>query len=184
MKGRIPLTLSCLLFAASAAARIHNVTDADAPRSLPAQGPVEVQWTDPAQFSEIRYSHSPVESRRGTWVEQLARYVRERAQPRLPAGERLDVTLTDIDRAGDFEPWRGSDFQDTRVIRDLYPPRIELRFQRLDANGNVIAEGERKLTDAGFLHSQLGDTDPLRFEKALIDSWLRRELPSPARASR
>ena len=180
MQGRIILTLACLLAAAGASARISNVTDPDAPRSLPAQGPVSVQWEDPAQFSEIRYSHNPSESRRGHWVEQLARYLREQAQARLPVGERLEVVITDIDRAGDFEPQRSINLQDTRVIRELYPPRIELRFRRLDAGGGVIAEGERQLTNSAFLHTGRTDSDPLRYEEDLIDTWLKRELPAPA----
>lgn len=174
--------LACGLtaLAACGAGRVGGVTDASAPRGLPAQGPVAVQWGDPAGFSEIRRSHNPAESRRGNWVEELARYLRERAQRRLPEGERLEVELRDIDRAGEFEPWRGVEFHDTRIIRDLYPPRIALAFRRLDAQGNVIAEGERDLTDGGFLlQSNINDSDPLRFEKRLIDRWLARELPPP-----
>jgi hypothetical protein len=170
VQGRIILTLACVLAAAGASARISNVTDPDAPRSLPAQGPVSVQWEDPAQFSEIRYSHNPSESRRGHWVEQLARYLREQAQARLPVGERLEVVITDIN------------LQDTRIIRELYPPRIELRFRRLDAAGGVIAEGERKLTNGAFLHTSRPDSDALRYEEDLIDTWVRRELPAPVRA--
>jgi DUF3016 family protein len=183
VKGRFVLTLSCLLFATGAAARIHNVTDADAPRALPEQGPVTVRWEDPEQFTEIRYSHNPTESRRGDWVEQLALYLRKRAQPRLAAGERLEVIITNIERAGDFEPWLGINFHDTRIVRDYYPPRMELHFRLIDANGRV-REGERKLTDAGFMQTSMRDNDLLRFEKDLIDRWLQRELPTPARASR
>lgn len=181
---QIALLLALALSATVASARIRNVTDADAPRALPEQGPVDVRWDDPRTFSEIRYSHNIAESRRGTWVEQLAAYLRNRAQPRLPAGEHLDVTITDIELAGDYEPWRGPQFQDTRFIRDIYPPRLTLTFTRTDANGAVIATGERKLTDLGFLMSS-GTTglssDPLRFEKGLIDRWLARELPTSTR---
>lgn len=184
MKGRLVLTLSCLLVAAGAAARIHNVSDADAPRALPEQGPVSVRWEDPEQFTEIRYSHNPSESRRGNWVEQLALYLRKRAQPRLAAGERLEVDITNIELAGDFEPWLGIQFHDTRIVRDYYPPRMELHFRLIDASGQVRSEGDRKLTDAGFMQTSVKDGDPLRFEKDLIDRWLQRELPTPARASR
>jgi len=165
-----------------ASAKIRNVTDPDAPRSLPEQGPVSVRWDDPAQFTEIKYSHNEFESRRGTWVEQLAEHLRERAEKRLPTGERMEVDITDIKRAGDFEPWRGIQFQDTRFMKDIYPPRITLTFKRTDANGQVVAEGERKLTDPGFLmgaRSAGSSTDPLYFEKELIDDWLARELGAP-----
>lgn len=167
-----------------AVARIRYVTDADAPRSLPEQGAVAVRWEDPANFTEIRYSHNSWESRRGNWVETLARHVRDYAAPRLPAGERLDVTIVDVDLAGDFEPWRGVQFHDTRFMRDIYPPRITLRFTRTAADGTVIAQGERKLMDAGYLMGAGPfDSDPLRYEKRMIERWVARELPPADRRS-
>jgi hypothetical protein len=182
--ARFVLLPALLVLAIGANARSRNVTDPDAPRALPEQGPVSVRWEDPSGFSEIRYSHNAFESRRGNWVEELAMYLRDRAQPRLPAGERLDITITNIELAGDYEPWHGLQFQDTRFIREIYPPRLALTFTRTDANGAVIATGERKLSDAGFMMSSSTSgfaSDPLRFEKALIDRWLYRELPSPDR---
>ena len=62
-------------------------------------------------------------------------------------------------------------------MRDIYPPRMRLRFTLSDAQGKVLSEGERKLTDLGFLQgSGLLDTDPLRYEKRMIDDWTRREF--------
>jgi len=187
ISGLLAIALACagLLAPHAAAARIRYVTDADAPRSLPEQGPVSVSWDDPAGFTEIRYSHNRVESRRGDWVAQLARHLRDYAAPRLRAGERLQIRITDIDRAGDFEPWRGPDFYDTRFARDIYPPRITLAFTHTDANGAVIDQGERKLMDAGFLmDSTVGrGYDPLRFEKRLLERWIASELPADRRSA-
>lgn len=169
-----------------ASARIRSVTDPDAPRSLPEQGPIDVRWEDPANFSEIRYSHNSHESRRGNWVEELAEHLRERAGSRLPAGERMEVNITDIELAGDYEPWRGVQFQDTRFMREIYPPHITLTFTRTDANGTVVAQGERKLTDMGYLMGEATAgyrNEPLRYEKSLIDRWLAKELPAPDRRS-
>lgn len=164
--------------AGTASARIRNVTDPDAPRSLPAQGAISVRWEDPAQFTDIRYSRNQWEARRGNWVEELATHLRDRAQKRLPAGQRLDVVITDIKRAGSYEPWRGIAFDDVRIIRDIYPPRMTLTFKRIGADGQVIAEGERKLSDMGFLMgtTTVRNSDPLRYEKSMIDRWLAREL--------
>ena len=165
------------------AAKPRMVTDPDAPRSLPVDGAVQVDWTDPAQFSEIRQSGNRWEAQRGDWVVQLAKYLQSSAAKRLPAGEQLQVTLTDINRAGDYEPWRGPNLQEARIVRDIYPPRISLTFKRTDAQGNVIAEGDRKLVDSAFLtgSSLFGASDALRYEKSLLDDWLRKEL-KPAQA--
>ncbi len=175
------------LAAAPLAAKPRTVTDPEAPRSLPVDGPVSVDWTDPAQFSDIRYSSNRWEAQRGNWVEQIAQYLQKSAAKKLPPGEQLQVTLTDIKRAGDYEPRHGPDMQDTRFVRDLYPPRISLTFKRTDAQGNVIDQGERKLVDPAFLmgSSRLRDSDPLRYEKGLLDDWLRNELkPGPELSTR
>lgn len=181
----IALTVA-VLAVGSVGAKSRTVTDPDAPRALPEQGPVSVSWQNPEQFSEIRQSRNRFDARRGDWVQQLAKYVRTRAQRQLPPGERLQVDITDIKRAGDYEPWHGPNAQDTRIVRDIYPPRISLTFKRTDAQGNVIAEGERKLSDSGFMYngSSIGSNDMLRYEKRLLDDWIRKEFRSPELTAR
>ena len=175
-----------LRLVAPLAARPAKVTDPDAPRSLASDGPVQVDWTDPAQFSDIRFSGNRWAAQRGNWVEQLAKHVQTNAAKRLAPGERLHVTITDITRAGEYEPWRGPNLQDARIVRDIYPPRISLTFKRTDAQGNVIAEGERKLSDSGFMYngSAIGSNDTLRYEKRLLDDWIRKEFRSPELTAR
>ncbi len=174
------LALACLLAAGSVDAKPRSVVDPDAPRALPAEGPVQVQWTDPAQFTELRNSRNRWEAERGDWVVTLAEHLRKQADRRLPEGQTLDVTITDIKRAGDYEPWHGVQLDDVRIMRDIYPPRISLQFTLTDASGQVIAQGERKLVDSGYMfNSSLpSNTDPLRYEKRLLDDWVRREFQS------
>ena len=173
------LALAGLLAAGSATARpANNVADPQAPRALAADGPVQVQWNDPAGFTELRQSRNRWEAQRGDWVVQLAQYLRQRAAGQLPEGQQLAVTITDIKRAGDYEPWHGPRLDDVRIMRDIYPPRINLQFTLTDAQGQVIDQGERKLVDSGYLYggTRLSDTDPLRYEKRMLDDWLHREL--------
>lgn len=151
------------------------------PGALPQQGPVQVAWDDPTGFREVLYGRDLIDTRRGVWVEQLATHLRTQAERRLAPGERLDVTFLDIDRAGEYEPWLGPRYDDVRMMRDIYPPRITLDFRRVDAAGNVIDEGRRQLSDGAYL-SRAGvgrDSDSLRYEKRLLDDWLRREFKAP-----
>ena len=172
------LALALAAAAGTADARVRTVTDPDAPRSLPAEGPVAVRWTDPEQFTDLRYSGNRFEARRGNWVEDLAEHLRETAQKRLAPGQRMDVEITDIRRAGMYEPWRGVAMQDVRIMRDIYPPRMSLTFKVTGADGQVLDEGERKLVDSAFMMrgTMFNDSDPLRYEKSMIDRWLRDEL--------
>ncbi|GHD71823.1 hypothetical protein GCM10007164_18470 [Luteimonas padinae] len=174
---------TALISAALAAAFVvpafaARVTDPELPRSLDADGPVTVSWTDPHAFSEIRYSRNRFEAERGDWVRGIARHLAKRAAGALGPGERLDVVITDIELAGDFEPGAGRS-DGVRIVRDIYPPRIDLSYTLYDASGDVADSGERSLRDIGFLHRQagtVGSGDPLRHEKRLVDAWVRDEL--------
>jgi len=177
-----PLLLAISL-AACASTRGPDMLAADAPRALPGSGPVSVTWADPAGFAELRNSSNRYDAARGGWLTQLAEYLRKRAEPRLGSGERLELNIVDVDRAGEYEPWLGVNYYDTRIVRDIYPPRMTVQFKHIGTDGQVLSEGERKLSDPGFLSgiTPIDSTDPLRFEKRMIDSWLRRELMTAAR---
>lgn len=167
-----------LALALAAPAPAANVTDPDYPRSLEQEGPVAVSWADPSGFTEIRFSRNRFEARRGDWVRQLAVHLAERAGRALGPGERLEVRITDIRRAGDYEFTAGGNDR-VRIVRDIYSPRIELEYARHDATGRVVDSGERQLTDLGFLSQPVHTfyaNDPLRYEKRLIDDWVRRDL--------
>lgn len=150
-------------------------TETPAPRVI-------VKYEHPQKFTES------VKSRAFTgtadtddYLQRLKAYMQKRAEKILAPGERLDIVVTDIDRAGNFEPWLGPDYSRVRIIRDVYPPRIDLRFKLIGADGKVIREGVRKLRNPGFMTTDIpgpGSTDPLRFEKRLIDRWLRQGTAS------
>lgn len=173
--------LALTLALAGCASSGANMLAADAPRALPDAGPVSVAWADPATFTELRRTYNRWNNERGSWLTDLAKHMRKRAEAQLPAGERLQLTIVDIDRAGDFEPWRGLGQQDVRIIRNIYPPRMTVQYKHFDASGALVAEGERRITDPAFLvnAAPFNDTDPLRYEKRMIDSWLRREFRDP-----
>lgn len=172
------LLLALAIGASGCATTPTGMLAPDAPRALPAQGPVSVAWADPAGFSEFRYSGNRWAAAQGNWLDALAEHMRKRAEGLLPAGHTLSLTILDITRAGQYEPWHGMQMQDARIVRDIYPPRMTVQFRQLDAAGNVVAEGERKLTDPAFLThaTPLNDSDTLRFEKRMVDSWLRSEF--------
>ncbi len=169
--------LTVLAVAMAFPVQARNVTDPDAPRSLPEEGRIAVQWTDPAEFTDLRRSSNRWEARRGNWVQELARHLRRSAERTLPAGDRLEVTITDIDRAGDYEA--GHDGQwNIRVMRSIYPPSMTLGFRHYNAAGEVVGEGERRLRDLDYLNQPMTATrnDALRYEKRMVDGWLRREF--------
>lgn len=140
-------------------------------------GIVSVTYADPSRFSDGRSAPRESAQARQAWLDALSLHLADQAAPRLPEGQRLEVHITDVQRAGGFEPWRGPQAGDVRIVRDLYPPRIDLNFKVLAADGRVVREGRRQLRDAAFLMKpDIGSNDTLRYEKALIDDWVRQEF--------
>nr|WP_223250888.1 DUF3016 domain-containing protein [Rhodanobacter denitrificans] len=136
---------------------------------------VSVRYKDPQHFTEAKRSVGVHLIDADAYLKPLSAYIVQRASRILAPGQRLDIEVTDVVRAGAYEPWRGPDFYDVRIIRDIYPPRIDLNFTLYGADGKVLRQGERKLRNAAFLSSSSPvDQDSLRYEKSLIDLWLRR----------
>jgi hypothetical protein len=138
----------------------------------------EVNFFEPRKFTDVKDS-SMGDYERTTYLDQIRDHLLEQAKYFVPDGHTLTVTFTDIDMAGDFEPWRGPRFDDIRIVKDIYPPRLVLAFQLKDAEGKVVKEGKRELRDLAFLMkiTMAFRDDPVRHEKGLIDDWLRSEFP-------
>jgi hypothetical protein len=142
-----------------------------------ATGTVAVRYDHPENFAETKEvrAFAPMRADSG-YLQTLKAYIQKRATPVLEQGQTLDIVVTDLDRAGSYLPSVGSG-QPVRVVKDIYPPRITLHFRLLDSQGRVVREGERKLTDLGFMYDSPGgfsNTDSLRYEKRMIDRWLAR----------
>ncbi len=140
-------------------------------------GAVKVNFVDTDNFTDFTDSYSFPDRGRASYIKELAKYIERRAEHRLNPDLNLEVVITDIDMAGEFEPWHGPRVQDVRIVKSLYPPRINLSFRLTRPDGTVVAEGNRRLRDLSFMYSvRLNDNDPLRYEKELLDSWIRREF--------
>lgn len=164
--------LATALLLATAAAR-----SATAPGAPQSSANVELGFRDPARI----VARDSGWTGRDAWLDELGRYVVKTASKRVPEGARLLVTITDAQRAGTVEPWRGPGMWDVRIVRDSTPPRIDLAFQLVSPQGAVLKEGTRMLRDMNFLsRSSYHSGEPLAYEKNLVDDWLRKDLgPAP-----
>ena len=150
-------------------------TDDAAPRTT-------VTFFEPAKFSDASDSSNSASARDATLAE-LKDYLIRRAAVYLSDGQKLSITVTDVDLAGEFEPWRSTPLSDVRIVRDVYPPRIDLTFRLTDAAGQVVREGRRELRDLAFMAKLVIDpNDPLRHEKVLLDDWLSEEFRTVKKA--
>jgi len=155
--------------------------------AAPAEKPttrVEVNFFEPQRFTDVGDRYNDTERNREYILGELRKYLQERAQSYVPEGQTLAVTITDVDLAGEFEPWRGASATDVRIVKEIYPPRMKLSFRLTNANGDVLKQGERELTNLNFLMTAPPTfmNDPYRHDKALIDNWLRSEFRSESKS--
>ena len=149
------------------------------PEVSQADSRVSVIFVDPQTFTDLRNEDGgPVSL---SLLDQLKQFMRQTGERCVPAGMHLEIRVTDIDLAGEFEPGRGPEFGHIRIVKDLYLPRIKLEFRLTDAQGKVVSAGERELTDPAFqtrdAFARPGN-DYLRYEKDLLRDWFRHEFKS------
>lgn len=146
-----------------------------------AKARASVAFLEPETFTDVRDRPGGSDVERTGFLDRLREHLIKRTLRHIPEGQLLEITFTDIDLAGDFEPWAGPRWNDVRIVRDIYPPRMEFTFRLTDAEGNVLRQDQRRLVGLGFLTkiTMAANDDPLRHEKALLDEWLREEFPAP-----
>ena len=138
---------------------------------------VAVNFLESDKFTDVRESFGDSPSQH--YLDLLSKHLQHTAAVLLPPGQKLTVTFTDIDLAGDFLPMNSS-LQDVRVIKDIYMPHMSLSFKITDADGKVLKEGSRRLTDLNFMNNLglIGRNEPLYYDKALLSDWVSKELKS------
>jgi len=144
----------------------------------PTESSVWVTYVNPEQFTENRMYGRQDQFNRIDYLAQLKAYLIKQGQAILKPGQSLHVDITDIQLAGAYEPWRGPRWDYVRIMRDIYPPRIDLDFKLVGEDGNVLREGKRTLRNLDYLNSSVGlpaaTGAPLYYDKALLHRWLIR----------
>jgi hypothetical protein len=138
-------------------------------------GRVSLVFVKPEGFTDAGYSKTERSS--PAILVQLQRFIVETVTSQLPEPLRLEIKITDVDLAGDFELFRGPQFEHVRVNKSIYPPRIALEFRVTGSDDQTIKEGVRALTDLDYqLRVVYPREDYLRYEKELLRDWLREEF--------
>ena len=157
--------------AMAAACALHAADTAKAPART------EVLFVHPENFTDVKDGNLATDRGRDAILGRIREYLAGRADSLLPSGDRLTVTFTDIDLAGDFEPWRGLQWSDVRVIKPLYPPAFKFSYSVTDAAGKVVKQGTEDIRDLNFQTRMTVDTsDSLHYEKDILGDWARSTL--------
>lgn len=130
-------------------------------------GTVVVAYENPERYTDVGPRRN-AESVQTT----LTNHLQALAAQRLPAGQTLVLTITDIDLAGEI-PVASFRLHDVRVMgRHPDWPRISLRY-RLQEGERVLAQGSETIADMAYLmrSSQLNSRQALPYEQRLLSDW-------------
>jgi hypothetical protein len=142
-------------------------------------------WTAPGHagvavtFANTQH-YADADSRSVNVQKDLRAYLRHLGG-RLERGVDLHVTVLDLDLVGFDMSTRGPN--NVRVLTGATWPKIKLRYV-LTKNRRTVAAGEEWLTDQ-FYRSRAGmasESDPLRYEKNMLDDWFRTRFASYLKA--
>ena len=136
---------------------------------------VSVAFIEPEKFTDAR--RAELEPTSSGILRELEKFLIEDGARYVPADMRLNIRVTNIDLAGDFELFRGPQADHVRIAKGLYPPHFVLEFELVDSTAKVVKAGKRDLTDIDYQSRNVYPRgDDLRYEKDLLRDWLRAEF--------
>ncbi|WP_457673264.1 DUF3016 domain-containing protein [Thiolapillus sp.] len=142
-----------------------------------AGGSALVDWVNPQSYKDVVASEGSQEEFLARTLRELEATINELAAS-LPDGQKLEMTVTDLDLAGDVKmSGARTQHQDVRVVKDSYPARMKFHYRLLDASGKVLKEGDEKLQSRTLSASmRTGSSEPLEMEKRMIRGWFKRNI--------
>ncbi len=142
-------------------------------------GSVSLSFVESENFRDIQYDS--VDSLKGHKIvlASIEKAFVKYSSRVLPAGYELEVTVSDVDLAGDHSPL-SSTFGDIRVLRDIFPPRIGFDYMLKDSNERIIESGTAKLVDMSYLYRlnpiRHSSTNAAPYISEMIERWSARDL--------
>lgn len=138
-------------------------------------GTSTIEWIKPDKYSDVGTSFGSTD-KFDQFKKEIESYMERVAEQELPDGSVLKLTVTNVDLAGEFEPWRMN--EDVRIVREIYPPKMRFSYT-LQKDGEVVSKGKESLSDIDFTFNigrRFFDQDQFFYEKEMLGEWVRNEL--------
>jgi len=135
---------------------------------------VIVQFVHPEHYTDSTFRNAAGSLSPKIVMDEVGRELRRLGERFLPPGQVLSVEILDIQLAG-YNNWWSFPGNDVRIVSNAAPPpRFKLRYA-LRSKGKLLAASEETVADINFLMNPSArfSSDPLAYEKALLDTWFR-----------
>jgi hypothetical protein len=144
-----------------------------------AKGTVEVSFDKPQEFSDIGRNAFDRERAQKSLTDHL-----QSLGAQLPDGRSLQLTVLDVDLAGELRWFRGNEIRVLRGRADA--PHVKLRYA-LQGEGRTLKSGEADVADLAYFfnsHANNGRYGDLPFEKRMLQQWFINNFGAKASAAK
>jgi hypothetical protein len=134
---------------------------------------VKVSFNQPERYTDAGLHGAYGPKARAATLHELQKHLERLGERYLKPEQMLTIDVRDIDLAGRYEPWR-INTHNTRILREITWPQIRI-YYTLKSNNTVLVSAEETISDLNYLMraDTIRSSDPLRYEKAMLDEWFR-----------
>jgi hypothetical protein len=137
-------------------------------------GEAKVTWLEPEKYTDIRASNELGDGfKERVFTEFNAMF--SKLAKKLPAGYQMEVTVTDLDLAGDVNGMYNRLGRDIRVIKELYWPRMSFSYILKNEKNELVASAKEDIKDMNFMTS-IGirsSGNSFDYEEKMLNDWFK-----------
>jgi Protein of unknown function (DUF3016) len=134
---------------------------------------VEVSFVNPKRYSDATLGGGYGDKAREPVLRNIREHLERLGARYLKPDQTLKIDVLDIDLAGRFEWWRPYAYN-VRILRGVTWPRIAVRYT-LQEDDRTLLSAEESVSDLNYQMRTAASlsSDPLKYEKAMLDDWFR-----------
>ncbi len=140
---------------------------------------IEITFEPNEQYTDVDTGRGNYERNRVEIEKTVSSTFNKAAKKYLTKGYKFEVSISDIDLAGDRSPLT-STYGDYRVYKDIYPPRINFSYSIYDPQERLVASGQEVLSDASYTNNLRGarnlSAEEAPYVAELVRGWASTEL--------
>lgn len=137
-------------------------------------GEARLSWVSPEKFTDIRSGdESPAEALSTVTTE--FKQIFGRLSKHLPQGYVMEVSVLDLDLAGEVRYNLPQSVKNYRIVKDIDWPKIKFSYSIKDEQQREVASGKEELRDLDFASKINTSNSQFKFEEQMLKDWFKRE---------
>jgi hypothetical protein len=137
-------------------------------------GQAKVTWLAPEKYTDIDPGNESRDNFKQRVFKEFNAIFSELAKE-LPDGDQMEITVTDLDLAGEVNRRHNRQNQDIRIVKEIYWPRIVFSYTVKNAKNELISSGKEDIKDMNFMSSigTYSAKTSFNYEEKMLKDWFR-----------